>query len=437
MQREQKTSEHTTRPATRREFLGTSALAMGSALAAVDVPAVHAAGSGIVKVGLIGCGGRGTGAAVNAARAGDDIRIWALGDVFADRLQACRQRLRDELGDKVQVSDERCFLGFEAYKQVTNAVDVVLLATPPHFRPAHIRYAVETGRHIFAEKPMAVDAPGVRSVLESAEKARAKKLTLVSGFCFRYDDGMRETIQRIHDGAIGDIVALHTSYNTGMLWVRRRQPDWGDLEWQLRNWLYFTWLSGDHIVEQHVHSLDKAAWVMRNRYPIQAVGMGGRQTRTGPEYGHIFDHHAVVFDYDDQVRVFSFCRQQPNVHNDVSDHVFGTNGSANLMQYVLRDRKGKVVWSYPREKRRRGDMYQNEINEMFDSIRAGAAKNDGDWMARSTLMAIMGRMATYTGQLITWEKALHSQENLTPPVYDLKASLPVPPVARPGETPFV
>jgi predicted dehydrogenase len=430
----------TTPSTTRRDFLKTGAIAAaGVSTFLSSVPAVHAAGSGTIRVGLIGCGGRGTGAAEQACNAGDDVRLVAMGDLFPDRLAEKRSLLRESLGAKFQVKDDCMFDGFDAYKKVIDSgVDVVLLASPPHFRPAHIAYAVEKGKHIFAEKPVAVDAPGVRQVFEACEKAKERKLSIVSGLCWRYDDGMRETVTRIHEGAIGEVAALQCNYNTGMLWHRslaeKKQKGWGDQEWQIRNWLYFTWLSGDHNVEQHIHSLDKMAWVMKNTYPVKAIGLGGRQTRTSPDFGHIFDHHAVVYEFPNGIRLFSFCRQQPNVANDVSDHIMGTLGTANLMGYSI---TGKNAWSLPRTKRRKGDMYQNEHNELFASIRSSNPINNGDWMTKSTLMAIMGRMATYTGQEITWDMALNSKEDLSPPKYDLALKMDVPPVAQPGVTRFV
>jgi predicted dehydrogenase len=409
----------------RRQFLQASAATLAAAAA---VPA-HAAGSDQLRIGLIGCGGRGTGAAENALRADANCKLVALGDAFPDRIERCLGVLGDRsLADKVDVPAERRFTGFDAYKQVIDAVDVVLLCTPPGFRPTHLRAAVEAGKHVFCEKPMAVDAPGVRSVIQSAELAKQKKICLVSGFCYRYDLAKRETVQRVHDGAIGDVVAIQATFDTNPIWHVERTPAMSDMEWQMRNWYYFTWLSGDHIVEQHVHNMDKAAWVMKDQYPVSAVGLGGRQVRTDPKYGHIFDHHAVVFEYANGTKLFSFCRQMANCFNDVSDHLIGTNGSCQLMQHRI---EGPHAWRF------RGDapnMYQQEHDELFAGIRAGKALNDGGFMAYSTLMGIMGRMATYTGQKVTWQQALKSTEDLTPPRLDMSASLAVPPVARPGVT---
>lgn len=390
-------------------------------------------------MGLIGCGGRGTGAAEQACNAGEEVRLTALADLFPDRLREKKAYLKDALGEKFQVKDEHCFTGFDGYKHlIDSGVDVVLLATPPHFRPAQLAYAVEKGKHAFVEKPVAVDAPGVRSVLATCEKAREKKLSIVSGLCWRYDDGMKETMARVHEGLVGDIIALQCTYNVGGLWHRslkeKEQKGWGDMEWQIRNWLYFTWLSGDHNVEQHIHSLDKMAWAMKDEYPVRCYGVGGRQARIAPDFGHIYDHHAVVYEFANGVRCFSMCRQQPGTAPDVSDHIFGSLGTCSTMEYRI---KGKNNWEFPRTRRRRGDMYQNEQDALFGSIRAGNPINNGDYMCKSTLMAIMGRMATYTGQIITWDMAMNSKEDLTPPTYDLKAKMDIPPVAIPGVTKFL
>jgi myo-inositol 2-dehydrogenase/D-chiro-inositol 1-dehydrogenase len=255
----------------------------------------------------------------------------------------------------------------------------------------------------------------------------------VSGLCYRYDLGMRATFAKIHEGAVGDIVAMETSYNTHGLWNHPRQPSWSDMEWQIRNWLYFTWLSGDFNVEQHVHSLDKTAWAMRDEYPIACSGTGGRQTRTEPEYGNIFDHMAVVYEYPNGVKTFSRCRQQDHCAVDVNDHIFGTKGRVDVMKHIVYDHKGDEVWRYRGPK---PNMYQVEHNELFASIRSGKPINNGHYMTHSTMMGIIGRMAAYTGQRVTWEQAMNSKEDLTPAAYAW-GKIDVPPIALPGITPFV
>jgi predicted dehydrogenase len=420
----------------RRDFLkSTTAVVGGSLLGSMALGArVYAGGSDVIRIGLVGCGGRGTGAAEQALAADPNVHLVALGDTFADRVESALERLqhRSTVG-RIDVPHERRFAGFDAHKHVIEASDVVLLCTPPHFRPAHLKAAVAAGKHVFAEKPVAVDAGGVRSVIETCQYAEAKRLSVVSGLCWRYDPGMRATFAQIHDGLIGDIVAMQTSYDTHGLWNHPRQPSWSDMEWQIRNWLYFTWLSGDFNVEQHVHSLDKTAWAMRDQYPIACSGTGGRQTRTGPEYGNIFDHMAVVYEYPNGVKTFSRCRQQDGCSVDVNDHIFGTKGQMDVMAHVAHGLDGKELWRYKGPK---ANMYQVEHNELFAGIRSGKPINNGHYMAHSTMMGIIGRMAAYTGKKITWEQAMNSKENLTPPAYQW-GPIEVAPVAMPGITPFV
>jgi predicted dehydrogenase len=419
--------------ATRRDFLVASAAAAASL--AASVPNVHAAGSDVLKVGLIGCGSRGTGAATQALNADANVQLAAMGDMFGDKLKFSLETLRrdEKVASKVQVL-QHCYTGFEAYKGVIGSgVDVVLLTTPPHFRPIHLRAAVDAGKHIFCEKPVAVDAPGVRKVRAACRDAKQKNLAVVSGLCWRYHHAKRETFKRVHDGAIGDVVAMQCTYNTGPLWSVERKPGMSDMEWQLRNWLYFTWLSGDHIVEQHIHSLDKMNWALKDQHPVKAFGTGGRQVRTAAQFGHIFDHFAIVYEYANGVKAFSACRQQAGTAHDISDHLMGSHGTCDVMKHTI---TGQTPWQYQPPPDDPDDMYQNEHNELFASIRAGKPINDGEWMSQSTLMAILGRMVAYTGKVITWEQALNSQEDLTPPAYDLSASLAVPAVAMPGITKF-
>ena len=431
-------SEHVSKSpiaASRREFLRGSSLAVAGATLAGGLSvarSAHAAGDDAIRVGLIGCGGRGTGAAANALGADANIRLTAMGDMFADRLQQSLSTLQKTSPDKISVTPETSFVGFDAYKKVLAAdVDVVLLCTPPHFRPAQFKAAIAAGKHCFVEKPVAVDAPGVRSVLETVEQAKQKNLAVVSGLCYRYDLPKREVFNRIHNGEIGDVLTIHVAYNAGLLWSHPRQPEWTDMENQLRNWLYYTWLSGDFNVEQHVHSLDKAAWAMRDEPPAKVYGLGGRQARTDPEFGHIYDHMACVYEYANGTRLFSNCRQMGNCPNDVSDLIVGSKGQALVMKHEITG--GGNRWRY------RGpepSMYDHEHVELYASIRAGKPLNNGLYMCRSTMMGIMGRMACYTGQTITWDEAMNSKEDLTPASYEF-GPLPTPPVAKPGFTKFV
>jgi myo-inositol 2-dehydrogenase / D-chiro-inositol 1-dehydrogenase len=421
--------------ASRRQFLRSSSVAaVGSALAAQALLArsAYVAGSDLLRVGLIGCGGRGTGAAMQALMADPNVKLVAMADAFEDRLESSLAQLKtsQKIEDKVEVPPDHRFVGFNAYqKLIDSGVDVVLMAEPPHFRPRHLKAAIDAGKHVFAEKPVAVDAPGVRSVLATCEDAKKRNLSVVSGLCLRYSLGFRETVQRIHDGAVGEIRALQANDYRGSIWVKPRQATWSDMEWQMRNWYYFTWLSGDFNVEQHVHYLDVCAWLMKNEYPIKAVGMGGRQVRTGPEYGHIYDHHSVVYEYANGARLFSNCRQQSGCHNDMSSHVMGSKGVAEVSEDRLAI-SGSSEWTY---RGKDDNFYQTEHDELFASIRSGKPINNGDYMAKSTLLAIMGRMATYTGQVVTWEQAMNSKEDLTPEKYEW-GSIPTPPVAMPGMT---
>ncbi len=425
--------------ASRRDFLKSSSTlaAAGAVAGSLGIArSAHASVDDTIKVGLIGCGGRGRGAAAQALAADKGTKLIAIGDAFADHIESGLRGFREQFGsqpDKVDVPPERRFVGFDAYKGVLGAgVDVVILTTPPHFRPIHLKAAVEAGKHIFCEKPVAVDAPGVRSVLATAEEAKKKELCIVSGLCWRYDYGKRAIIEKIHDGAIGDVLAMHSTYLTGFLWHRGRKEIWSDMEFQLRNWLYFTWLSGDHIVEQHIHSLDKCAWVMHDEPPVSAVGIGGRQVRTGEQFGNIYDHHAVTFEYKNGTKVYSYCRQIDGCEMDTSDHIVGTKGTAHLMKpHPAID--GAEKWQYVGPT---PDMYQVEHNELFAAIRAGKRIDNSQYMAKSTMMAIMGRMATYTGQKITWEQAINSKEDLSPPKYEWGGA-PTPVVAMPGTTRFV
>src|SRR5262245_38986662 len=421
----------------RRRFIETSSLATLGSLAALAAPKnVHAAGSEELKVGLIGCGGRGSGAASQALRADSKVKLWAMADAFDDRLELSLNSLQkiEDVAPKLDVAQDRRFVGFDAYKHVIDSCDVVLLCTPPQFRPLHLEAAVAAGKHVFAEKPVAVDAPGVRRVLKICEDAKAKNLSIVSGLCLRYDYRFQETIKRIHDGQIGKIQALQANDYRGGIWVKPRQPDWSDMTWQMRNWYYFTWLSGDFNVEQHVHYLDVCSW-LKGEYPVKAVGLGRRQVRSVPEYWHIDVHFSVIDEYADETKLFRNCRQIPNGIGDMSCHVYGTKGLAHLGERG----RGMLIKSEAGEWRYEGEvnnLYQTEHDGLFASIRNGRPINNGEYMAKSSLQAIMGRMAAYTGQAITWDTAMNSQEDLTPPAYDWNVPMPVPAVAMPGVTKF-
>lgn len=417
----------------RRDFLAASATA--AAVGSLAGPRAVAA-QDTLNVGLIGCGGRGSGAALQALRANPANRLVAMADLFSDAIESSLLNLSESsASEQIDVPPQRRFVGFDAFSQLIAAdVDVVLLATTPHFRPQHLKAAIAADKHVFCEKPVAVDAPGIRSVYETVEVARQKKLTLVTGFCYRYSEPDRELFKRIHKGAIGRITAMHSTYNTSELWYREPQPDWTEMEHQMRNWLYYTWLSGDHLVEQAIHNVDKMCWAMNGQLPIQATALGGRQVRTDPKYGNVFDHFSVAYDYADGVRGLLDCRQQNGCSDQVGDRIFGTKGTAIIdAQRSHEIRRKKKVWRYDVDY---NDMYQSEHDALFAAVRSGRPINDGVQMTDSTMMAILGRMAAYTGQTITWDQALASEETGT---LDHYAWGPAPQctVALPGKTPFV
>lgn len=430
----------------RRRFVqSTAAIAMlgGGVLPSLVSAATRRADSQL-SVGLIGCGGRGTGAAAQALAADEGAVLTAMGDVFAERIESSLGGLTQHFGEtaatKIRVEPSRRFVGFDAFQKVIDSgVDVVILTTPPAFRPMHLRAAVEAGKHVFCEKPVAVDAPGIRSVLESARQAKEKQLAIVCGFCWRYSEAERTAFRKVRDGEIGDVVTVHSTYHTSTLGKRPRKPEWSDMEFQLKNWWHFAWLSGDHLVEQAVHSVDRLSWAMGDQTPARCVALGGRAARSGPEHGNVFDHFTVIYEYDDGRRAFLTCTQIDNTPADNTDYIYGRNGSMEVCGFkplhVMKDAAGKETWRYAGPY---NDMYQTEHNELFASIRSGQPIGDGEWMAHSTMMALMGRMAAYTGQTISWEQAMNSQESLMPAEDAMKfGELPVAPVPVPGVTKFV
>jgi predicted dehydrogenase len=318
----------------RRDFLRNSAAVVaagglsGSVASLARANPVHVANREVLKVGLVGCGGRGSGAAVNALMADPNTELVALGDTFQDHLQDALNSLKHnaDVGARVKVTPDHCYVGFDSYKGVVDASDVVLLCTATHFRPQHMEYAVEKGKHLFVEKPVGSDAPGVRRVHAAGKKHAANGKNVVSGLCYRYQRAKQETMKRIHDGAVGEFITMQATYNAGNLWHRGRQPQWTEMEFQVRNWLYFTWLSGDHIAEQHIHSLDKLMWAMKDEVPVKAVSSGGRVQRTGAEYGNVYDHFNTVYEWKSGLKGFSSCRQWYGAATDVSDFVYGTKG---------------------------------------------------------------------------------------------------------------
>jgi predicted dehydrogenase len=414
----------------RRDFLKASV--------AAGFPAVLTAmqAGKALKVGLVGCGGRGSGAAAQAMKADDYAQLTAVADIDMDRATQCLDRLKAVAGPKIQVDSKNIFLGLDGYQKVIDSgVDVVLLATPPGFRPHHLRACIDAGKHVFCEKPVAVDAPGVRSVLETAKIAREKNLSLVAGFCWRYSAHIKATFEQVHNGAIGDIIAYYATYYTSpvkpMPPASSRPAGISDVEWMIRNWYNFTFLSGDGLVEQAVHSVDKVAWAMKDKPPVSCVAVGGRQIPA--EGGNIFDHFEVNYLYPNNVRAFLACRQMEGCYNENADYIMGSKGVCTIGRGPNPRIQGATNWTFSGQK---NDMYQAEHDALFASIRRGQPINDGEWMTTSTMLAIMGRMAAYTGQQITWEQALNSQEQLFPDKLDWAGTLQVPALARPGMTKF-
>jgi predicted dehydrogenase len=411
---------------TRRSFLQTtSVVAGGAALGALSIErGAHAQGSDTVKVALVGCGGRGSGAAAQALSTEGNVKLVAMADAFPDRLNNSYKELAARNSEKMEVTDDRKFVGFEAYKEAIKLADVVILATPPGFRPIHFEEAIKQGKHVFMEKPVAVDGPGVKRVLAAAEEAKKKNLKVGVGLQRHHQLGYLETIKRLHDGAIGDIVAARCYWNDGGVWVKDRIPGETEMQYQMRNWYYFVWLCGDHICEQHIHNLDVINWV-KNSYPVRCHGMGGRQVRTGKQYGEIFDHHAVEFEYDDGSRMFSQCRHIRGCWSSVSEHVIGTKGKCDVSGHNI---TGANPWRLSREERERGrNPYQQEHDDLFAAIRNDKPFNEAVNGAMSSLTAIMGRMATYSGKVIEAKEVLESAPALVPSSYDWNGTPPTVP----------
>jgi len=454
---------------TRREFLKAGAIAAaGFGLAGAVAPSVHAAGSDTIKVALIGCGNRGRGALVEALSTSGPVQLWALADTFSDRLEDClsivqramagepikrrrgaraAQRKIAKPGDKLNIPKERQFVGLDAYrKAIDSGVDVVLLAEPPGNRPQHFEYAVRAGKHVFMEKPVATDPAGIRRVLSAAQEAKKKNLKVGVGLQRRHQLSYQEAIQRIRDGQIGDLVTLRCYWNGGN---PAKQPfprgDLSELEYQVRNWYFFSWLSGDHICEQHVHNIDVCNWI-KDAHPVEAQGMGGRQVRTGKEYGNIFDHHAVEFTYADGTKMLSQCRQIPGCANLVAESAHGTRGVMNLngtrAELVI---DGKRTWRVSGgDAGYNNSAYQAEHDALFDAIRHDKPYNEAEYAAHSTMTAILGRMATYSGQVVSWDAAIKSNHSMTTDAESWDAKAPITPddagryaVAVPGVTKVV
>ena len=406
----------------RRDLLKSSAVAAGTlAFSGAVVPLAQAQGSDTIRVGVVGCGGRGSGAAVNCVESSPGVKIVALADAFADRMKT--------LKDKFSIPDNRCFVGIDAYKELMalEDINVVILATPPGFRPQTLAEAVKRGKNVFMEKPVAVCPAGIKMVFEASDLAKQKGLAIVAGTQRRHERKYVETMKRIHDGAIGDIVSAQCYWNMGQLWVSQRQPGQSDIEWQIRNWLYFTWLSGDHICEQHVHNIDVLNWAFQEQ-PVSVWGLGGRQYRTGEEHGNIFDHFGVEFTYPNDVRTISMCRQIDGSDGNVSERVVGTKGMSDCAGRI----QGENSWRYRGEN---PNPYVEEHKDLIASIRSGNPLNEGRQVAESTLCAIMGRESAYSRNRFTskWFMSRCTLDLLPPEGLNIKDSKEVPAFAVPGK----
>ena len=426
----------TKRPS-RRDFLkGSTALAAGAALTGpLSIGrSAHAAGPEQIKVALIGCGGRGTGAAVNCLNVKDDIKLVAVADAFEDNAQRALGNIKRQHADKVDVPPDRVFAGFDAYRKAIDCgVDMVILATSPGFRPIHHAAAIKAGKHVFMEKPCCTDAPGFRMLMETNKLADEKGLKVVVGLQRRHDPRYQETIQRIQDGALGDLMLLRAYWNGGGVWIRGRKPEQTEMEYQMRNWYYFVWLCGDHICEQHVHNLDVVNWA-RGDHPAEANGMGGRQVRTQKDTGQIYDHHFIEFTYADGTKMYSQCRHQPNTWSNVSEAALGTKGDSNCNGSI----KGANPWSYSGKP---VNPYDQEHVDLIAAIRNNQKLNDGWHGATSSFTAVFGRMATYSGKVVKWDEAVAKGPEEVPYGVELSFQTKPPvvpdadgnyPVAQPG-----
>ncbi|WP_146536433.1 Gfo/Idh/MocA family protein [Rubripirellula reticaptiva] len=427
--------------APRRSFLKATGSAMvGASLASATSTAQtpHVSVDGDIRIGLIGCGGRGTGATLNALKADPGVRLVAMADAVEDRLNGCLETLQrhKDFGSRVDVSDEMRFTGLDAYKNVlATDIDVVLLATPPGFRPLHLRAAIDAGKHVFAEKPAAVDPAGIRSVLASAVKAKEKGLFIVAGLQARYEPETIEMTKRVHDGAIGEILNARMSRYTGGLWVKPRKPEQTDVQHQLSNWHYYTWLSGDFLIEQFVHEIDRMAWVMGD-YPVSCLATGGRQSRTSEMYGHTYDHFAALYKFANGSELYATSRQQQGCASAFEMRLAGTKGTCIGEGKVKYDITGPSAWQSGQRNGKKQVGHQTEHDAFYQELRSGGYLNNGEYFAKSTLMAIMARESAYTGQEITWQQALDSKQDLMPDEIAWDTAVPQWQVAIPGKTTF-
>jgi predicted dehydrogenase len=407
------------RSSSRREFLKSSA-------AWLPATAVFAAASDTIRVGVIGCGGRGTAAAMNAMNADKGVRIVAMADIRRDRMEESRAELKVKYPDQVDVRDDHLFAGFDAYKHVIEASDAVIIANAAKFHPMHLMAAIEAGKHVFVEKPHAIDPAGVKVVRAACELARQKRLCVVSGLQSRYHPGYRETLERVHEGAIGDIVTIQETWLRPPYVLRERKPGMSELEHQASNQYHFHWLSGDDVPQTLIHNLDRSRWALREQSPVRAWGMGGRSTLRGEIYGNVFDHHAVVYEFAGGVRIYAYCRTIDNCYNENSSLLIGTKGRCDLLRLRI---QGETNWQHPGGTSK-NPAYDLEHVALFQAIRAGKPINNGDYMVPSTLTAIMGQIACYSGKEVTWEQVSASDFYYPPRPEEVRPGIE-PPV-KPG-----
>jgi predicted dehydrogenase len=420
----------------RRQFLATGGAAAAMASMTNILRAQGVKNNAILKIGLIGCGGRGTGAASQALSADPNVKLWSIGDVFASQIPKAVENLKS-FGGKVDVPAERQFSGLDAYQKVIDSgVDLVLLATPPGYRPQHLKAAVEAGKHVFAEKPMAVDVAGIRSVLESAKLAKKKGTTIQHGYCWRFSPNTREGYGKLLSGELGRVVSVYGTYMANVpkptTSADMRNEEWGDVEWQLRNWMAHQWLSGGPLLEQAIHTVDKVAWAMNDVAPIAARASGGRIQRS--DDGDVYDHYDVVYEYPNGIMCHVAERQMKGAFTEVVDRIFCENGSLEAPTRVMtKDISDKITWAYRGQPE---NMYQVCHNEWIAAIRAGKELNAGEYMANSTMLGILGREAAHSGQRITWDQLWASEQDMAPDDLQLGDKRPVPPVPVPGEYKF-
>jgi predicted dehydrogenase len=426
---------------TRRDFLKVSTgVASAAALGTLGFEhRVYAAGSDVIRVGMIGCGGRNAGAANQALTADKGARLVAMCDIFMDRVKEKRAALKAEKGDQVVADDDHCFAGFDGYKHVIEASDVVVIANAAKFHPFHALSAIQAGKHVFVEKPHGTDPMGMKTMQRAADLAKQKGLCLVSGLHSRYHTGYAETVQRIHDGAIGDVVSIEENFLRAPYVIIDRKPGLSELLWQCSTQYHFRWLSGDDVVQSLVHNLDRASWVMHNQVPVKCHGLGGRSSMTEPIYGDVFDHHSVIYEFANGVRIYAFCRTTTGCYDEYSSVVFGSKGKADIMGCRI---TGETNWRWTGQ----CDPYQREHDVLFAAIRAGKPVNNGDYMVPSTMAGVMGQISCYTGKEVTLEQIKKSDFYYPPKPEDCHDGMEPPskaeangsyPVPMPGRTQMI